>query len=125
MAKHPGAPTTRSIVDCRSDRLARGLTSLGFTPSDGVVVLCCDQHHIDRAVGYRGAQKARLAPIVVPLGLPIESLRVRLRLLCPRVILACSEGVTAWRLTDVPCIVVGDEPGVIWWKLLEARHSAA
>jgi hypothetical protein len=41
------------------------------------------------------------------------------------VVPACSDGVTAWRKTGVVCQVVGDEPGVTWWKLLEARHAAA
>jgi hypothetical protein len=117
--------TAASVVDRRSDRLARGLLSLGFCPDDCVVVLCCDRHQADRAVGYRAAQKAELAPIVVPLGLPVESLRARLLSERPQLILACSEGVTAWRHTGVACRVVGDEPGVTWWKLLEARHAAA
>jgi hypothetical protein len=99
--------------------------ALGLSAGDCVVVLCCDKHLTDRVVGYRGAQKADLAPVVLPLVLPIDSLRARLRSLQPSLILACSEGVTAWRQTGVPCRVVGDEPGITWWKLLEARHSAA
>lgn len=117
--------TAPSSIDRRSDRLSRGLRSLGLGPGDTVAVLCCDEHQADRAVGYRGAQKAELRPIVLPPAMTIESLRARLRSLRPRLILACSEGVTAWRLTGVACRVVGDEPGVTWWKLLEARHAAA
>ncbi len=119
----PAAPTMGLIVDRRADRLARGLLSLGLTTGDCVVVLCCDKHQTDRAVAYCSAQKADLAPIVLPAALPVESLRGRLRSLQPRLLLACSEGVIAWRQTGVACRVVGDEPGVTWWKLLEARHA--
>jgi non-ribosomal peptide synthetase component F len=117
--------TTAAIVDRRSDRLARGLLSLGLTTGDRVVVLCCENHKTDRAVGYRGCQKADLQPVMLPLAVPIESLRTHLKSSRPQLILACSEGVTAWRQTGVACRVVGDEPGVTWWKLLEARHPAA
>ena len=117
--------TAASSIDRRSDRLARGLRSLGLCPGDRVVVLCCDEHQADRAVGYRAAHKAELVPIVLPLAMPIESLQARLRSLRPQLLLACSEGVSAWRQTGVACRVVGDEPGVTWWKLLEARHAAA
>jgi hypothetical protein len=93
-------------------------------PGDVVVVLCCDHHRGDRVVGYLGAQKVGAAPIVLPL-LPSLQLRDRLLARPPRLILACSEGVAAWRQTGVRCRVVGDEPGVTWWKLLEVRHSPA
>jgi len=117
--------TAASMIDRRSDRLSRGLRSLGLRPGDCVVVLCCDEHRADRAVGYRAAQKAELVPISLPLAMPIASLTLRLRSLRPQLLLACSEGVSAWRQTGVACRVVGDEPGVTWWKLLEARHTAA
>jgi non-ribosomal peptide synthetase component F len=111
-------------LDRRSNRLARGLVSLGVLPGDVVVVLCCDRHRGDRVVGYLGAQKVGAAPIVLPL-LPSLQLRDRLLARPPRLILACSEGVAAWRQTGVISRVVGDEPGVTWWKLLEVRHSPA
>lgn len=111
-------------LDRRSNRLARGLVSLGVLPGDVVAVLCCDRHRGDRVVGYLGAQKIGAAPIVLPL-LPGLQLRDRLMARPPRLILACSEGVAAWRQTGVSCRVVGDAPGVTWWKLLEVRHSPA
>jgi non-ribosomal peptide synthetase component F len=126
----PGADTIRAEgltyggLDRRSNRLARGLVSLGVLPGDVVAVLCCDRHRGDRVVGYLGAQKIGAAPIVLPL-LPRLQLRDRLLARPPRLILACSEGVAAWRQTGVSCRVVGDAPGVTWWKLLEVRHSPA
>jgi non-ribosomal peptide synthetase component F len=128
--EQPGADTVRAErltyggLDRRSNRLARGLVSLGVLPGDVVVVLCCDRHRGDRVVGYVGAQKIGAAPIVLPLVAPSQ-LRDRLLARPPRLILACSEGVAAWRHTGVSCRVVGDEPGVTWWKLLELRHSPA
>jgi non-ribosomal peptide synthetase component F len=126
----PGSDTVRAErltyggLDRRSNRLARGLVSLGVLPGDVVVVLCCDRHRGDRVVGYLGSQKIGAAPIVLPLLAPSQ-LRDRLLARPPRLILACSEGVAAWRQTGVSCRVVGDEPGVTWWKLLELRHSPA
>jgi hypothetical protein len=37
------------------------------------------------------------------------------------VLLACPEGVAAWRATGVPMRVVGDAPHTLWWRLLELR----
>lgn len=116
-------PSYRGL-DRRSNRLARGLASLGVLPGDVIVVLCCDRHRGDRAVGCLAAQKIGAAPVVLPL-VPRLSLRDRLLARPARLILACSEGVAAWRHTGVSCQVVGDEPGVTWWKLLELRHSPA
>jgi non-ribosomal peptide synthetase component F len=123
-----GSTRTERLTDGglerRSNRLARGLVSLGVLPGDVVVVLCCDRHRGDRVVGYLGAQKIGAAPIVLPL-LPNLQLSERLMARPPRLILACSEGVAAWRQTGVSAQVVGDAPGVTWWKLLEVRHSPA
>jgi hypothetical protein len=93
-------------------------------PGDVVVVLCCDRHRTDRLVGYLGSEKAGAVPIVLPI-LPPDKLRERLLLRPPGRILACGEGVAAWRQTGVGCRVVGDAPDVTWWKLLEVRHSPA
>jgi hypothetical protein len=93
-------------------------------PGDAVVVLCCDRHRTDRLVGYLGSEKAGAVPIVLPI-LPADELRGQLRRRPPSRILACAEGVAAWRRTGVGCRVVGDAPDVTWWKLLEARHSPA
>jgi non-ribosomal peptide synthetase component F len=112
------------VVDRRSNRLGRALLSLGVQPGDHIAVVCCDRHLADRLVGVTGAQKAGAVGVaLVPDG-PEEWIARQLRQLGPRLILACSEGVAAWRRTGVPCVVVGDEPGVTWWKLLEARQSA-
>ena len=126
--EEPGADSihadglTDAGLERRSNRLARGLGSLGVLPGDVIVVLCCDHHRSDRAVGYLAAQKVGAEPVVLPL-LPSPPLRDQLLARSPRLILACSEGVGAWRKTGVSCRVVGDEPGVTWWKLLELRHS--
>jgi hypothetical protein len=41
------------------------------------------------------------------------------------VVLACAEGVGACRAAGVRATIVGDAIGVVWWKALELRQSAA
>jgi non-ribosomal peptide synthetase component F len=110
-------------LDRRSNRLARGLVSLGVGPGDRVALLCCEDHSDDRLVAELAAGKLEAGQICIPLDLDVVELRDRLLGLRPTVVLACREGVAAWRATGVACRVVGDETGVIWWKLLELRHS--
>ncbi len=119
-----GERPAHRIIEGRSNRLGRGLVSIGVVPGDTVVVLCCDQHRTDQLVAYLGSEKAGAVPVVLPL-LPPGPLGEQLRAHRPNRILACDEGVTAWRRTGVGCRVVGDAPDVTWWKLLEAQHSAA
>ena len=119
------AETAVRALDRRSNRLGRALAELGVQPGDTVVLLCCDEHLPDRMVGYVGVQKAAARAVSLPPERPQVWLTAQLRSLRPRMILACSEGVEAWRATGVPCHVVGDEPGVTWWKLVEARQSPA
>jgi hypothetical protein len=90
-----------------------------------VVIICCDRHLPDRMVGLVGVQKAAAQGVSLSPERPIPWLAERLRALKPRLVLACSDGVERWRATGVPCQVVGDEPGVTWWKLIEARQPAA
>ena len=118
------AETEARTLDRRSNRLGRALVELGIGAGDRVVVLCCDRHLPDRMVGLVGAQKAAAQGVLVNIDRPMAWLAEQLRSVRPRLILACSEGVTAWRATGVPCQVVGDEPGVTWWKLIEARQPA-
>jgi non-ribosomal peptide synthetase component F len=115
---------THRALERRSNRLARGLVSLGVSPGDVVVVLCCDRHRHDRLVGYLGSEKAGAVPVVLPL-VDRDQLRQQLLMRPPSRILACGEGVDLWRQTGVGCRVVGDAPDVTWWKLLEVRHSPA
>jgi len=117
----PDSPGSR-LRERRSNRLARGLVSLGVLPGDLVVVLCCETHREDRAVGYLATLKAGATPVVLPV-LPARQLRARLLSARPRQLLACGEGLDAWRASGVCCQVIGDEPGMTWWKMLEARQS--
>ena len=38
-------------------------------------------------------------------------------------LMACAEGVSAWRATGVPMRVIGDGADVVWWKALELRDA--
>ena len=119
-------PSSAAVrTDRRSNRLARGLVSLGVGPGDRVAVLCCDDHCGDRMIAEQATAKAGATATAVPVELAPAELRGRLVRLRAAVIVACSHGVAAWRETGFACRVVGDETGVIWWKLLELRHSPA
>lgn len=120
----PAEGALRSL-DRRSNRLGRALVDLGVGAGDRVAILCCDRHLPDRMVGLVGVQKAAAQGVSLNPERPVTWLAGQLRAIHPRLILACSEGVQAWRATGIPCQVLGDEPGVTWWKLVEARQSAA
>jgi acyl-CoA synthetase (AMP-forming)/AMP-acid ligase II len=123
-AEGGGDRLTFAGLDRRSNRLGRALVYLGVRPGDRVVILCCDHHLPDRLVALVGAQKAAAVGVALIPDRTTSWLAGQLMQLAPRVVLACSEGVDAWQRTGVPCLVVGDEPGVTWWKLIEARQAA-
>jgi hypothetical protein len=105
-----------SMVDRRSDRLARRLYSLGLNTGDRLVVLCCEKHPTDGVVGYCGAKKADLAPNSAPDG---SSHRVAALLVALVATPAESWFAAKAPPGDKPASLVGsgDEPGVTWWKL--------
>jgi acyl-CoA synthetase (AMP-forming)/AMP-acid ligase II len=111
-------------LDRRANRLARVLSRSGVGTGTPVAVLCCEHHATDVAVGYLGATRAGALPTVLPATLPSSVLAEALRLLDPAVVLACGEGVAAWRVTGQPARVIGDDPGVTWWKSAELHEPA-
>jgi non-ribosomal peptide synthetase component F len=109
-----------SALDRRSNRLGRALLALGVLPRDHVAISCCPEHAGDEEVALAAVRKAGArAEAILP-----ERLAELLAAGQPRLLLACCEGVAAWRASGVPCTVVGDDTGVTWWKMLEARQSA-
>lgn len=112
-----GDQLTYGGLDRRSNRLARALVGLGVTPGDEVAVVCCDIHAPDLLVAHLAATKAGAITTVLPLDLAGET--------GAPVVLACAEGVGACRAAGVRAMVVGDATGVVWWKALELRQSAA
>jgi non-ribosomal peptide synthetase component F len=112
-----GDQLTYGGLDRRSNRLARGLVDLGVTPGDRVAIVCCDAHAPDLVVGYLAACKVGARAIVLSLdgaGRAEAS-----------VVLACAEGVAACRASGVRGLIVGEETGVVWWRAVELRQSAA
>ena len=101
----------------RASRLSRGLESIGVHSGDEVVVLCCAGHGEDREVALLALEKLG-ALAVTPLDWTAPAL-------VGRFYLACEEGVRAWQDAGVRGVVVGEGPGVLWWKALECRHAAA
>ena len=112
-----GEQLTYGGLDRRSNRLARALVDLGVAPGDRVTVVCCDTHAPDLLVGHLAAAKAGATTTVLPLD--------RAAAAGPSVVLACAEGVGACRAAGVRATIVGDGPGVVWWKALELRQPAA
>jgi hypothetical protein len=111
-----GEQLTYGGLDRRSNRLARALVDLGVAPGDRVTVVCCDAHAPDLLVGHLAAAKARATTTVLPLD--------RAPAAGASVVLACAEGVDACRGAGVRATIVGDGPGVVWWKALELRQPA-
>lgn len=115
---------TFAALDSRSNRLGRALASRGVRPGERVALLCCDEHAPDLAVAYLGVRKAGARAVVLPVAMDAGDLATVAQWTRPRVILACHEGVEAWRGAGVLAgLVVGDDTGVVWWKALELRES--
>jgi non-ribosomal peptide synthetase component F len=112
-----GEQLTYGGLDRRSNRLARALVDLGVAPGDEVAVVCCEAHAPDLLVAHLAAGKAGATSIVLPLD--------RAAAAGGSVVLACAEGVTACHAAGARATIVGDGPGVVWWKALELRQSAA
>ena len=112
-----GDQLTYGGLDRRSNRLARALVDLGVMSGDPVTVVCCDAHAPDLLVAYLATIKVGAITTVRPLDSPLGA--------DASVVLACAEGVSACRAAGVRALIVGDAPGVVWWKALELRQSAA
>ena len=112
-----GEQLTYGGLDRRSNRLARALVDLGVAPGEKVAVVCCDRHAPDLLVAHLAANKAGAIINVLPFDLVGDA--------DAAVVLACAEGVGACRAAGVRAPIVGDATGVVWWKALELRQSAA
>jgi non-ribosomal peptide synthetase component F len=117
-----GERLTFGTLDKRSNRLGRALVAMGIEPGQRVALLCCEDHPGDLMVGYVGVQKAGATSVVLPPAAATDDLAGVLRLVEPRLVIACSEGLDAWKAAKVPARVVGDAPDVVWWKALELRQ---
>ena len=117
-----GERLTFGTLDKRSNRLGRALVAIGIEPRQRVALLCCENHPGDLMVAYVGVQKAGAVSVVLPPAAATDDIAVVLRLVHPRLVIACSEGLDAWKAAGVPARVVGDAPEVVWWKALELKH---
>jgi hypothetical protein len=107
----------------RRNRLARGLSSLGLRNGDSIMVLCCENHQEDLEVAL-AAVRAIGASLVVPRHWNDPGAVRRLsKTTDTKTYLACEEGVEVWRTAGGRGRMIGDSPGVYWWKALEARHA--
>jgi hypothetical protein len=111
------ASCVERIVE-RAGRLRRGLETVGVRPGSEVFVMCCADHSEDREVALLALEALGASAVI-----PAEWTRTGLGQLggfC----LACEEGVGAWQVAGARGVVIGDGPGVLWWKALECRHAA-
>jgi hypothetical protein len=115
------ATQSRDRVARRAACLSLGLAGLGVKPGDRVAILVCPDHEEDRLVGRRAVAHCNARPVCLAVEDPVSTLRAQLSSERGGVLLACEEGVAAWRATMVPMRVVADTPQTVWWRLLELR----
>ena len=111
------------LLQRRGEHLANGLARMGVAPGQVLPVLVCAGHVDDLDVAVVAAARLGADALVLPVDLAVDELTERLQRLRGGVLLACAEGVEAWRRTGVGLRVVGDGEGVVWWRLLEAREA--
>ncbi len=122
-------PVARSeVVDRRSNRLARALRRFGIGDQSLIIILVRDAESADAHVAMQAASKLGHVPVLV--NVP-SSERDAVDAASyvgskgPSVVLACERGVASLRTAGVRVPVIGDGPGVRWWRQLEARESSA
>jgi len=111
-----------ALEERRSNRLARALHRLGVEAGGRVGIVCCDDHATELAVGRLAVHKAGARAVLVPADAGAALTRLP-RLARTPVILACAEGVAAWRAARLPGVLIGDDTGVIWWRAIEGLES--
>lgn len=110
-----------SLLEVRAGRLQRGLASLGIGPGDEVAVACCDQHLPDRLVAL--ASLERLGAVAVVPSEWTYSAIGEIAQTHRKAVLACEQGVAAWRDVHGRGVLIGEANNVLWWKGLECRYS--
>ena len=114
------------VLEKRSNQLARGLLSRTPRVPRSIALLCCKKHTIDLIVGVLAAYKCGSHPFVLPADEPEwEATQTELRALAPRVVLVCEDASRAVLPSCGSFLVVGEGPAMIWWRVLEMRHSGA
>ena len=116
-------PAGDVIEERRSNRLARALARLGIEPRARVALVCCDDHAVERDVGWLALRKLGAGAVVIPVDASPAALRRLPAAARTLVVLACAHGVAAWQAARLPGVIVGDDVGVLWWRALEAHES--
>jgi hypothetical protein len=96
---------------------------VGIHREDHVMVLCCANHEEDRQVAITAVEKLGATAVEPASWNDPTSVRRLTETASTRVFLACEEGVDVWRASGVRGRMIGDSPGVLWWKALEARYA--
>lgn len=117
MSASPEARAARDRRECRTNRVARMMLSLGVGREARVAIACCDRHRLDGSVARAAAD--RIGAQVLTLG---HARRGHIR---PDLVLACEEGLERWKGLGIHARVVSNSPGTLWWKLLESRQDPA
>jgi len=110
------------LLDQRGDRLARALRRHGVRPEDLVLVVVCNPG--ERRVALVGAAKAGARHLQLPCDMTPEAFAAAHRRAAPAATIACAEGVELWHAAGCHGTILGDGPGVTWWRLAELRESA-
>ena len=111
----------RRFVPERTQWLISGLRNIGIVPGDILLILCCGEH-ADDALALENAASTLGARAIV------EDLRQGIRLPrneTPKAIFACADGTRAWQATGRPGRLIGDGPGLLWWRAWELAARAA
>jgi hypothetical protein len=124
IASESCAGLTFGVLELRSNRLARGLLARSRVAPRSVALLCCENHTADLAVGMIAAYKCGAHPVVVSIDrLDFDQVRQELATLASDVVLLCEDVQEMIGELHGRFLVVGNGPGAIWWKSLEARYS--
>lgn len=119
---------TITSLDCqvahrRSGPLASAIAQFVHRDITTVAVMCCEAHRVDGAAARAAAGVLGAAVLDVPMDITPRGLRRLLAEADATVLLACDRGTEAWKASGSPVPVMGDAPGVLWWRIAELRAA--
>ena len=113
------------LLDQRGRRLATAIQDSAPQPVEVVAVMCCPSHAADGAAAMLAAAYMSATVLEIPPEISGDGLIEVLASTGASILLACEEGVRTWRASGARIVVLGDGPGVRWWRMAELRASGA
>jgi hypothetical protein len=110
-----------ATAEDRIARLASVIEARSFYEFTTIAILCCEDHADDAAAANRAGELLGRPVLNISTSISPSTLAEVLIAGKAKLLLACTEGTELWRKSGVNIVVLGDGPGVFWWRMAELR----